>query len=439
MTDVKTETSVKVLFVDDEREILGSLRRLMLDEDVQVFTASSGEDGLEVLRNNPEIGVIVSDQRMPGLSGVSFLKQSRKIAPDAYRIVLSGYADMYAAMDAINQGGAWRYMTKPWNDDDLLKTIQQAAQQYKAESENKELRDTVTKQNEELTQWSEQLQLMAQEQTVEVQKKEEALKRSEGQRHRVVRDAIRAFSDLLELRDRAARGHARNVAEIASAVTKEMKLPTDDMETIRLASLLHDVGKIRMPDAALQKAPADLDPKELAEYKLHPLRGQVTVDTIEGMRNAGVLIRHHHERHDGKGLPDGYRGEMIPQGARIIAMADFWDHAVKTVGKEKIVEKTMALVKERMGSRFDPKLFAPFEKSVRELYSRRPERSAYGEMEISPTRLKEKMVLSRDFRSGTDILILKKRSMLDLKKIELIKRYYLLDPPKCGVFIRTKK
>ena len=134
MTDVKTETPVKVLFVDDERKILGSLRRLMLDEDVQVFTASSGEDGLEVLRINPEIGVIVSDQRMPGLSGVSFLKQSRKIAPDAYRIVLSGYADMYAAMDAINQGGAWRYMTKPWNDDDMLGAIRQAAQQYRVES-----------------------------------------------------------------------------------------------------------------------------------------------------------------------------------------------------------------------------------------------------------------------------------------------------------------
>jgi len=122
-----------------------------------------------------------------------------------------------------------------------------------------------------------------------------------------------------------------------------------------------------------------------------------------------------------------------------MAMADFWDHTVKRVGKEKIVEKTMARVKEGVGSRFDAKLFASFEKSVRELYSRRPDRSTYGEIELPPTRLKEKMVLSRAFRSGTDILILKKRSMLDPKKIELIKRYYLLDPPKCGVFIRTKK
>ncbi|NOY53544.1 MAG: response regulator [Deltaproteobacteria bacterium] len=439
MPDVKTETCVKVLFVDDERKILGSLRRLMLDEDVQVFTASSGEEGLAILKENPEIGVIVSDQRMPGLSGVSFLNQSRKIAPDAYRIVLSGYADMYAAMDAINLGGAWRYMTKPWNDDDMLSAIRQAAQQYRRESENRKLRDMVAAQNAELKQWSEQLQLMAQEQTVELQNKDAALKRLEAERRRTVRDAVRAFSDLFELRGRAGRGHARNVSEIASAVAREIKLSTDETESVRLAALLHDIGKIRLSDAALIKQVSDLDPKEQTEYRLHPLRGQVAVDTIEGMRNAGVLIRHHHERHDGKGFPDGYRGEKVPRGARIIALADFWDHTVKSVGKENRVEKTMALLKEELGSRFDPKLFPPFEKSVRELYSRRPDRSAYGEIELPPTRLKAKMVLSRDFRSGTDILILKKRSMIDPKKIELIKRYYLLDPPKCGVFIRTQK
>ncbi len=439
MTDIKMETSVQVLFVDDERKILGSLRRLMLDEDVQVFTASSGEDGLEILRNNPEIGVIVSDQRMPGLSGVSFLKQSRNIAPDAYRIVLTGYADMYAAMDAINQGGVWRYMTKPWNDDDMVAAIREAARQYRLRSENRNLSEIVTRQNAELKQWSEQLQLMAQEQTLEIQKKDEALKTVELQKRRAVLDAIRAFSDLFELRDRTVRGHARNVAEIASAVAREMKLSKDEIETIHLASLLHDVGKIRLSDGALQKSMEELESKELQEYKLHPLRGQVAVDTIEGMRNAGVLIRHHHEWHNGQGFPDGYRGEKIPRGARIIAMADFWDRTVKSMGKENVVEKTMALVKEGLGRRFDPKLFSPFEKSVRELYAKRPDRSAYGEIELPPTRLKEKMVLSRDFRSGTDILILKKRTLLDPKKIELIKRYYLLDPPKCGVFIRTKK
>lgn len=439
MFEVKTETRVQVLFVDDERKILGSLRRLMLDEDVQVFTASSGEDGLEVLRNNPGIGVIVSDQRMPGLSGVSFLKQSRKIVPDAYRIVLSGYADMYAAIEAINQGGAWRYMTKPWNDDDMVAAVREAARLYQLHSENARLAEVVTQQNEELKQWSEQLQLMAQEQTVELQKKDEALKTIELQRRRAVRDAVRAFSDLFELRDRAGRGHSRNVADISAAVAREMKLTADEISTIHRASLLHDVGKIRLPDRALQKTMKELDPKELQEYKLHPLRGQVAVDTIEGMQNAGVLIRHHHEWYDGKGFPDGYRGEKVPRGARIIAMADFWDHTVKTAGKEKIVEKTMARVQEGLGSRFDPKLFAPFEKSVRELYSRRPDRSAYGEIELPPTRLKAKMALSRDFRSGTDVLILKKRTLLDSRKIELIKRYYLLDPPKCGVFIRTRK
>ncbi len=439
MPDVKTETLVKVLFVDDERKILSALQRLMIDEDLEVLTASSGEEGLEMLRADPGIGVIVSDQRMPGLSGVSFLKQSRKIAPGACRIVLSGYADLYAAMDAVNLGGVCRYMTKPWNDEDLLNAVRAAAYQYRVDCENRELRETVARQNAELAQWSAQLQVMTREETEVLQKKEEALKSSELRRRRAVFNILQVFSDLFELRNRAAGRHTRNVEQIASMVAKEMNLPTSERESIRMAALLHDVGKIRLPDAALQKSVSDLDPKELAEYKLHPLRGQAAVDTIEGMRNAGVLIRHHHERYDGKGFPDGYRGEKIPRGGRLLALADFWDHSVKSAGKENRIEKTMALVKEGLGSRFDPKLFVPFEKVVRELYSRRPDRSAYGEIELSPTRLKAKMALSRDFRSGTDILILKKRTLLDPQKIELIKRYYLLDPPKCGVFIRTRK
>jgi len=95
----------KVLFVDDEENILKSLKRLLMDEDIDILTATSGEQGLDVLRKTPEIGLIVSDQRMPGLLGADFLRQSRGIAPDALRIMLTGYADINATIDAINKGG----------------------------------------------------------------------------------------------------------------------------------------------------------------------------------------------------------------------------------------------------------------------------------------------------------------------------------------------
>jgi len=105
MTDAST--LLPILFVDDEQNILRAITRLFLDEPYELLTAPSGVEGLALLRERPDIGVIVSDQRMPGMSGAEFLEQSRTLVPDAVRIVLTGYADVTAAMDAINKGGAW--------------------------------------------------------------------------------------------------------------------------------------------------------------------------------------------------------------------------------------------------------------------------------------------------------------------------------------------
>ncbi|MBU4228810.1 MAG: response regulator, partial [Proteobacteria bacterium] len=110
----------KILFVDDEENILRSLQRLFMDEEIEVFTASSGAKGLEILARETEVGVIVSDQRMPEMTGVDFLEKSKAISPQSIRILLTGYADVNAAIDAINRGGTFRYLNKPWNDDELV-------------------------------------------------------------------------------------------------------------------------------------------------------------------------------------------------------------------------------------------------------------------------------------------------------------------------------
>jgi len=119
-------TVATVLVVDDEENILRAVRRLFMDEPGEMLTASSGPAGLDILRATKGIGVIVSDQRMPGMSGAEFLEKSREFAPNAIRIVLTGYADLASAVDAINKGGAWKYLAKPWNDEDLVKVVREA-------------------------------------------------------------------------------------------------------------------------------------------------------------------------------------------------------------------------------------------------------------------------------------------------------------------------
>ena len=156
-----------ILFVDDEENILKALRRLFIDENYDIFTAPSGEEGLDILKST-EVAVIVSDHRMPGMSGVEFLEYARQISPDSGRLILTGHADMTMAIDAINKGGAQRYIMKPWNNDDLLSAVRWAAERYRLIKENRYLTDLTLKQNGELRKWSSELEMHVQQQTIEL-------------------------------------------------------------------------------------------------------------------------------------------------------------------------------------------------------------------------------------------------------------------------------
>ncbi|MCB1644852.1 MAG: response regulator [Pseudomonadales bacterium] len=140
-----------LLCVDDEHSILRSLQRVVRKEDYQIVTAVGGQAGLEVLEEyNDRVQVVISDQRMPQMTGTQFLRQVRSLYPDTVRIVLSGYADAGSIMDAINQGEIYRFISKPWEDEELRATIRQCFEHYDLLRERKVLLDRIQCQNEEL-------------------------------------------------------------------------------------------------------------------------------------------------------------------------------------------------------------------------------------------------------------------------------------------------
>lgn len=122
------KTTSTILVVDDEENILRAIVRLLMEEnDINVLTAGSGSEGLSVLQAHPDVALILSDQRMPGMTGAEFLQQAKSLVPEAIRMVLTGYADINATMDAINKGGASCYITKPWDDGMLVQTLTEAS------------------------------------------------------------------------------------------------------------------------------------------------------------------------------------------------------------------------------------------------------------------------------------------------------------------------
>lgn len=166
-----------VLCVDDEESVLSSMRRLLRREDYQLLTASSGEEGLNILAEN-DVHLVVSDQRMPQMSGTEFLAVVKDRYPDVIRIILTGYTDVNSITESINKGHVYKFLLKPWNDDNLKLDIKRALEQYGLVRANKELHEKVLQQNEELQVMNENLEVMVRERTEKLEVQNQALELS---------------------------------------------------------------------------------------------------------------------------------------------------------------------------------------------------------------------------------------------------------------------
>ncbi len=171
---------IKILCVDDEKNVLNSLKRLFMDNDYEILTAESGAEGLDILRQEDGIQVILSDYRMPEMNGVDFLRAACEIKPDPVRIVLSGYADTATVVAAINEGQIYRFIPKPWNDDDLKLTIEHALERFYLRTKNRLLLDELQKANQKLQLVNERLEGTIAERTSELVFHNRALKGSKN-------------------------------------------------------------------------------------------------------------------------------------------------------------------------------------------------------------------------------------------------------------------
>jgi len=420
---------LKILLVDDEVNITKALRRLLMEVDeYDIHIANSGQEGLKLLAEEPDVGVIISDQRMPEMTGVEFLQQARKLVPDAVRILLTGYADIEASIAAINDGAVFRYLTKPWDDEKLLKAISEAAHSYLLVAENKRLNALVLKQKAELEQWNDRLKQRVLDQTGQIRAKGDALAETNSQLRNSFGATIESLAGLIEMRDHTAPSHSRNVAELVTVIATGLKLDDEEKGRLRSAGLLHDIGKIAMSDQLLVKSPAELEGKELLEYQNHVVRGQAAISMVPELDEIGILIRHHHEYFDGSGFPEQLTGEAIPLGARIICAADMFERRLAYFPKSEALTLALASLKEDWGKTLDPSLRRALEKGAKKVYSYLNISSKVRECKVSPKGLEAGMQLQHDLFSGTGVLLLKQGTVFDENAIAAVQRCFMIDP-----------
>ena len=409
-----------ILLVDDEEGILKALRRVFKALDAEVVTRSGGAEGLEYLKDN-RVSLIVSDQRMPNMTGVEFLTKSMEVAPDTIRILLTGYADIDATVEALNSGAVRYYMNKPWDDDFLISRIQESLSLFETVAENKRLNKLTQEQNRKLIEFNQTLQKKVDEQTAQIRKQHVDLKKS-------FMDTIRAFSTIVGMRLRNVAAHSQRVATLAKMMLEGMNLSEKDYQDIVVAAYLHDIGKIGLPDAIAIKPQDDCSPREKEILFKHPVLGQSCVYNISGFEEIGLIIRHHHENMDGTGYPDCLIGNQIPLGARVLRICDAFDHAANKdeYPDLKTLAQATAVLHRKSGGFFDPQLIKLFDQL--EIANQFYHDDSQGIIGLKPSDLKEGMVVAADIKTVNGVFLLPKGAKLSGGMIGRIKKIHSVDP-----------
>lgn len=340
------ETCNRLLLVDDEERILSSLKRLLQKEGYEIFTASSGAQGLEIVQRET-IGVVVSDLMMPGMDGIEFLDQVGKTDKNIIRILLTGHAKLEVALDAINRLGVFSFIVKPWNNYVLVNDLRRAFESYNLAAENRRLFDLTEKQNRKLKTINESLEKR-------VKMRTQMLKEA-------IEESVLMLARAAEAKDDDAEGHVHRIYSMVFDLCKDMDVPDEKTERIALFSMVHDIGKLKISDAILTKK-TELTENERTVKQSHTIAGEEMLGVKPFYKIAREIARSHHENWDGTGYPDGLKGEDIPLAARIMAVVGVFEALTfkEPYRNAWSLERVLQEMETMAGTRLDPKITRKF-------------------------------------------------------------------------------
>ena len=415
--DAPPAPPLTILFVDDEPNILSSLRRLFRPRGYRVLIAEGGAAGLRVLESE-SVDLVISDMRMPEMDGAQFLAQVRQRWPDVIRLLLTGYSDIQSILDAINCGEIYRYITKPWDDNDIILVVKHALERRMLEQDKRRLEELTSRQNEELKNLNASLEAKVEARTRQLKHMhDEVLAANDKLKSNFV-TIIKVFSSMIEMRGGNLAGHSRRVADLARKIAVKMGLDGKETHELFVAALLLDIGKIGFSDTLLEMPLTTMTGEHLGLFRKHPVRAEQLLMALEDLRGAAVILRSQMERFDGNGFPDGMVGLAIPLGARILALASDYDNLQigAMVQRQLRADEAKPLIYDSSGKRYDPMVVAAF-RSV--IDGDAPEESG-GDIAVLTGELVPGMVLSRDLISRDGLMLLACDHVLDARLIQQV-------------------
>jgi putative two-component system response regulator len=308
------QRAAKIMIVEDDPRSVKLMEAYLLPEGYEITRASDGFEALNKIEQEP-VDVILLDVMMPNVNGYDVCKQLKadrnlRFIPIIMMTALTGKEDKIKGIEA----GADEFVTKPVDREELLARIKSL---LKVKALNEQLEDA--------------------------------------------ENVLYVLNNILDAKDHYTQGHSQRVTNLALKLAKELRLSGPDQEILKKAGLVHDIGKIGVSEAILNK-PSTLTPEEFEEIKKHSTWSEKICSPLKSMKNILPIIRHHHERIDGAGYPDGLKGDNIPLGARILAIADAYDamSSDRPYRKGMPKEKAIQILKECAGTQWDAKLVTLF-------------------------------------------------------------------------------
>lgn len=364
----------KILVVDDEQNVLDGIKR-HLHGKLNIITAGSGMEGLEMIKTSEPFSVVVSDYKMPQMNGVMFLAKVGEMAPDTVKIMLTGQADMQAIIDVINQGTIFRFLTKPCPPDLLRKNIYDGIHQYRLINAEKELLG------------------------------------------KTLSGSIKLLSDLLALAKPEAFSRSLRVRHIVRQIAEKMDL--GNIWQVEIAAMLSQIGCITIPDSILSKVYRDirLHPDEMLMFENHPKTGSEMLANIPRLEPVAEIVLYQEKLFDGTGFPrDKRSGEDIPLGARILKVALDFDKMLQSgLDTNEAIDE----VKKRMRW-YDYKVVQKLDKTI----SRdNKKKKIYTVKEVMIDHLDDTMLLAKELVSASGVVLGSKNQRLTKSMIITLKNY----------------
>jgi len=412
---------IKIAFIDDETSVLNAVKRVFYKENYEVFLTSNAFDLYELVKNG-DIAVVISDQNMPHEKGNDVLNVVKQLSPKTTTILLTGYAEISSVVKAVNEGNIFRYLTKPWKEEELKRSVYLAAEQYELRRQNEELLRITSEQNEKLNEAKLSLEAKVEARTAEISKLNLKLQTS-------FMETVKIVGAIAELSGDVLAGHSKRVAKLSRGIAQELNLPERHQFQVQMAAYLHDVGKI---------STSSFENKPDEKREDHVLVGFNIVNMVPALKEAAMFIKHHHEVYDGSGFPSKLKGSEIPLGSRIIAVADAYDKSLHLMrGHEsKTPQKLVDELKNLAGFRYDPNVVKAF---IQYLNKEKLIHNNVQEKCINLYELQPGMILARPIHLQTGKLMVNMDIELTKDLIDRIFKRHMDEPVETEVFIYERK